>query len=180
MEITQKAVLRYFLGMLEKQMEVMKVSGISPFFKGYFTHEELKDIIKRMYNPDDLKQPKLDAMHTDELEEMVGNDANIPSYFIACWDMETACRESLDPKEVWKTLENIGMETHYLGSKPITDWDTYDHANYRSLRVRFGRIQKVYGIYDRMVSQDGVDRVGSQHLNGSMEHGRWPNLPCGT
>ncbi|UOY05003.1 hypothetical protein L0P88_13685 [Muricauda sp. SCSIO 64092] len=114
-----------------------------------------------MYHPKDLKQLNLNAMHTDELEEMVGNDANILSYFIDCWDTETAYRESLNPEQVWITLEKIGMETHYLRSKPITKWDTYDYANYRSLRLRSGEIQEVYGIYDRMVSQDDVDRVDS-------------------
>ncbi|WP_299223855.1 hypothetical protein [uncultured Psychroserpens sp.] len=48
-------------------------------------------------------------------------------------------KESIDPKEVWEVLSQLGHHTHYLATKPITDWDEYDRSNYRSLRIKAGK-----------------------------------------
>jgi len=57
-------------------------------------------------------------------------------------------KESIDPKEVWSVLEQLGLQTHYLASKVIADWDSYDYSNYRSLQRKAGKSKKVFAIFD--------------------------------
>ena len=47
--------------------------------------------------------------------------------------------KKIDPKEVWEILQQLGLHTHYLASKPIINWDEYDRSNYRSLRIKAGK-----------------------------------------
>jgi len=48
-------------------------------------------------------------------------------------------RKVIDRKEVWEVLEQLGLHTHYLGTKAVEDWDEYDHSNYGSLLIKAGR-----------------------------------------
>lgn len=47
--------------------------------------------------------------------------------------------EKIDPKEVWDILQQLGLYTHYLASKPIAFWDEYDRSNYMSLKRKAGK-----------------------------------------
>ena len=77
---------------------------------------------------------------------------------------EVRLDERIDPKEVWQVLSQLGLHTHYLASKAIAQWDEYDLSNYRSLMIKAGKLKKVYGVYDTMVSQDDVAMV-DKHPN---------------
>ena len=56
----------------------------------------------------------------------------------------------------------MGLQTHYLASKSVTDWDEYDFSNYRSLSKRAGKITAIYGIYETDVKEEDVNQVTSQ------------------
>lgn len=47
--------------------------------------------------------------------------------------------EGINREDVWEVLSQLGHHTHYLASKAITDWDEYDHSNYKSLRIKAGK-----------------------------------------
>ena len=70
-------------------------------------------------------------------------------------------QSSIDPKEVWEVLCQLGHQTHYLATKVIAHWDEYDHSNYRALQIKAGRIKRMYGIYDTDIKQEDVYNVDS-------------------
>lgn len=45
------------------------------------------------------------------------------------------------PQSVREILYQLGLHTHYLGTKPIENWDEYDYSNYRSLLIKSGKIK---------------------------------------
>jgi len=48
-------------------------------------------------------------------------------------------KKTIDPKEVNEVLSQLGLYTHYLATKPIDDWDEYDHSNWNALLRKSGR-----------------------------------------
>ncbi|MFV0571718.1 MAG: hypothetical protein ACK5M1_04695 [Xanthomarina gelatinilytica] len=72
-----------------------------------------------------------------------------------------AKKQSIDPKEVWDVLNQLSLQTHYLADKVIANWDEYDHANYRSLLIKAGRLKKMYGVYESYIKQDDVETTTS-------------------
>lgn len=69
--------------------------------------------------------------------------------------------DTIDPKEVWEVLSQLGLYTHYLAYKVIAKWDCYDINNFRSLMIKAGKLKKMYGIYNTTVSQEEVPNVDS-------------------
>ncbi|WP_452597124.1 hypothetical protein [Pontimicrobium sp. MEBiC01747] len=47
----------------------------------------------------------------------------------------------VNPINVRETLYQLGLHTHYLNTKPIKNWDEYDHSNFRSLQIKAGKIK---------------------------------------
>ncbi len=51
-------------------------------------------------------------------------------------------------------LAHLGMESHYLGSKDLESWDSYDWSNYKSLERRATTsIKQVFALYSDTVAE---------------------------
>jgi len=50
-------------------------------------------------------------------------------------------KKNIDPKEVREVLSQLMLHTHYLGTKPIDEWDEYDYSNWNALLSKAGRLR---------------------------------------
>lgn len=161
MNMTTRAVLRHFLLKLRTEFGNSKVATIDPFFQSFFTKNELKNILCSIYDTKALEELKLGAMSKSELLETIGDDTLILGYFLDLWDEEICQNASITTKGVCVILDQLGLQSHYLGFKQISEWDSYDLSNYRSLQVKAGKICQVYGIYDAGIEQEEINSVTS-------------------
>lgn len=159
MQYSTKQVLRHFLKDHIRLLKKSDSAEIHPFLKGFLSHQELIDIIKWLMDDVALRHVDLENSSGEELLEVIYDDVSILEYFMEAWETEAQNRERLTATSVWDTLTQLGHETHYLGSKPLAQWDGYDHANYRSLQRKSGRVKLLWGIYDTTVSQEHIAQV---------------------
>lgn len=62
--------------------------------------------------------------------------------------------EEINHEDVVFMLNHLGLETHYLGSKPLDMWDEYDRSNYHSLkRKATSRIRRVFAYFAKDVEE---------------------------
>ena len=162
MSNTGKRVLRHFLSEYISKLEQRKVPEIHPFFRDFFTKTELASILLSEWESLSLKEYTTDTMNTDDLLEILNDDKYILSYFLKKLDKELQITPDVSPVTVWHILEQVGLQTHYLGQKAIALWDEYDHSNYRNLQRKAGKIVRVYGIYDKTVTKDEVYTVDTK------------------
>lgn len=134
-------------------MQFDKVVEINPVWAKIYDTSELKEIVKRLYLnaiPEDLK---LDEMTNLQLLDLIGDDYHILCQFIEELENELSATLKPTPKSVGITLDQLGLQTHYLGSKPMEDWDNYDHANYKGLLRKAGISLPLYGIFPNSMDQ---------------------------
>lgn len=161
MKTTTRIVLRHYLSFFESLMELRKVPQITPFFEDFFTRDELITIIKSMFGDIVFEQHDFTDSTKEELLEVISDDVYILKYYLKQWDEDLEAQIALHPVSVWETLNQLGLQTHYLGEKALAYWDTYDKNNYRALQYKAGKIIRVYGIYDISVKKEDVHNVDS-------------------
>lgn len=161
MNMTTRLVLRHFLLKTRNEISNTKVAQIDPFFQSFFTQNELKNILCSIYDAKALKELKLGAMSKPELLETIGDDTLILGYFLDLWDEEICQNASITAKGVCAVLDQLSLQSHYLRFKQISEWDSYDLSNYRSLQLKAGKICRVYGIYDAGTQQEEINSVTS-------------------
>lgn len=155
MNSTCKQVLLHFLKQYYQKKSVQKTTSMNSFFKGYFLKEELIKIITSI-SKQLLEGVDLTNRSTDDLLHIINDDIYILKYFI---DMLEKQPSQLSPLAVWRVLEQLGLQTHYLGQKTIAHWDEYDHSNYRGLCLKAGKVKRIYGVYDRMITKKDMDKA---------------------
>lgn len=65
-------------------------------------------------------------------------------------------------EDVCFMLMHLNCEGHYIGQKPIDDWDGYDWSNYRSLkRKATTRIRRVFALFSESVDEKDKYNVDS-------------------
>ena len=161
MNNTTQQVLRHYLEVMQKQMEAIPTYSMSRFVQDFFLEKELRDIVQWKLSNKELQDIDIEMLSSSELLNMIGNDAVVLGYYFNQWDQECSLQESPEQKEIFKTLHQLGLHTHYLASKPMTNWDEYDWSNFRALQLKSGKLSKVYGIYGSRIRQEEVDTVTS-------------------
>lgn len=149
-----RLVVQYFLRRLQQSMQSEKVATIDNVFLSIYSKDELMDIIKWLYVPTVPQYINYDQMNKEELLEAIGDDFYILSYEIDQTRMELYETTKVTPERVRATLVQLGLETHYLMEKPVTDWDEYDCANFRALSHKAGNPTPVFGIFDSSVKEE--------------------------
>lgn len=160
MNITTRQVLQHFLDVLLKQLQKEKVHELDGFFNGFFTKEEIITVLKSTYGNTVSEHMNIDSQKAPELLDFLSN-ADVLGYYLKVWQDEITQNKSLHPIEVMKTLEQLGHSAHYLASKAIAFWDEYDHANYRVMLGKAGKVYTVYGIYDIAVNHEDLELIDS-------------------
>lgn len=159
MNYNTKTVLRHFLKDYKRLLRKVQPQDIHPFLQDFLSKQELESIIKWLMDGVALKHVDFENASKEELLDVVADDVSILEYFFEQWETETLQREALTPTSVWETLVQLSHESHYLGSKPLADWDEYDHANYRSLQLKSGRIKKLWGIFNTSVTEKNIQQA---------------------
>jgi len=159
MNYTTQQVLGYYVSLYQKSIAHRKPLVINDFFKQFLTRFELLEIVKWKLIDKDLDSLNLVESSKDELWAFIVDDYTILCYYLAQWEASLKERESITIDNVYQILSQLHLETHYLRTKSIEEWDAYDHSNYRSLQIKAGKLQRVYGIYDRDVKHEDIDKV---------------------
>ncbi|MBV7270647.1 hypothetical protein [Winogradskyella luteola] len=110
-----------------------------------------------------VHQAKKEGWTKEEIE-LVTKKAKSKDYEHLCRTIKNHCevkQQKISSEEIWEVLSQLGLHTHYLASKPIEDWDSYDRSNYKLLLIKSRKLMKMYGIYGSDVSQKDVDTVTS-------------------
>lgn len=75
------------------------------------------------------------------------------------WKKKIVSVPELTQSQVSAFLEEFQLQLHYLFSKPVIDWDSYDTNNYYSILHKRGKIHRVYAIYTADVKKADKYRV---------------------
>jgi hypothetical protein len=160
MKITTRQVLLRFLAILLEQIQEQKNDVLDAFFEDFFTKDEIIEILKSKFGSNVDGHLKVVRLNKEQLLEYL-SDADVLNYFLNSWNSEIEQNRTITPVEVFRTLDQLGLQTHYLASKSVTEWDAYDFSNYRSLSGKAGKITTVYGIYETDVKEEDVEQVTS-------------------
>ena len=150
----RRLVVQYFLRKLQQRMEADKVNSLDAVWLSIYTKDELMDIIRWAYAPTVAQWLIYDQMSEEELLDVISDEFYILSYEIEQARLDLHQTMKVTPKRVFDTLQQLGLETHYLMQKPIAEWDEYDAANYRGLSHKAGNPTPVFGIYDSSVKEE--------------------------
>ena len=162
MNTTTRQVLRALLEELDTDASHPALTmRIRKRFEGYFEPEELRLMLENAYNDERLIELDINSKDVDELYDLVMDGQLLIKCFLDRWDKERDLLQSCKPEAVQATLSQLCLHGHYLGEKSVSQWDGYDLSNYRSLQLRSGRLIKVYGIYDALVSEEDVMNITS-------------------
>ncbi len=134
-----------FMKMLQERLERDKVEALSPVFGCILSKEELQDILKWLYLGKVPEQYDFNMMDKQDLLEAIGDDVHILSYSIERWNKEL--KEKITPQKVYDVLCQLQIETHYLMTKILADWDEYDHSNFKALCEKAGTEKPLYALF---------------------------------
>ena len=150
----RRLVVQYFLRKLQQRMEADKVKTMDAVFLSIYTKDELMEIIRWAYAPTVPQWIQFDQMSEEKLLDAIGDEFYMLGFEIEQARLDLHQTMKVTPKRVFDTLQQLGLETHYLMQKPIAEWDEYDSANYRALSHKAGNPTPVFGIYDSAVREE--------------------------
>ncbi|MDI1256725.1 MAG: hypothetical protein PSV16_11555 [Flavobacterium sp.] len=154
MKAKRRFVIQYFLRTLQLRMQLGKnPEEINPVFLKIYDKQELKGIVKWIFNKKIPEGMDLDKMDEEELLETISDEQYILGYLLSQLEEELQGSSIITQESVWATLEQLGLQTHYLARKAVAQWEAYDHANYRALCAKAGKFLPLYGIYDSGVEK---------------------------
>lgn len=159
MNYEAQQILQHHLSLYLKILKTRKHPNIAPYFKKFCTRNELIEVIQWMLDGVVLEHLCLETASMEELWETIDDDCVLLEYNLEKWKTSLKSKEGITTQKVWNTLEQLNLRSHYLGVKYTTQWDAYDLSNYRSLQLKAGCVQKMYGIFDIAVSQEQVHQV---------------------
>lgn len=141
-----------FTKMLQQRLEKEQVETVSPVFGSILSKEELQQILKWLYLDKMPKTYDLETMEKQELLEAIGDDMHILSYSIHQWKKDI--EEKITPQKVYNVLCQLQVETHYLMTKILDDWDEYDHSNFKSLCRKAGNQEPLFAVFESSVPEE--------------------------
>lgn len=160
MKITTRQVLQRFLVVLLEHLQEQKNDVLDAFFEDFFSEDEIITILKSKFGNNVDGHLKVVRLNKEQLLEYL-SDADVLNYFLNAWNTEIEENKAITPVEVFRTLEQLGLQTHYLASKSVADWDAYDFSNYRSLSGKAGKVYTIYGLYETDVKEEDIEQVDS-------------------
>ena len=129
-----------------------------PHLLSHYTDSELRDMVKFIYE-DKWNQVALDLMPRNELEKLILTDFQVLKWTIHQFEQQMVAIPKYSQDDVDSFFKRTQNEMHYLASKPVCEWDTYDLSNYRSLMIKTGTTKKVFAIFTSDVLKEDVYAV---------------------
>jgi hypothetical protein len=56
--------------------------------------------------------------------------------------------------KVYEVLCQLQLETHYLMTKILVDWDDYDHSNFKALCRKAGTPEPLYAVFESSIQEE--------------------------
>ncbi len=153
--------LQIVLKVLKRYVGMIKGLSFKPF-KCCFLRSELMEIIKWKYGDWSRDTLNLPLMSDKALIELAGDDDDILRFFIEKWEGQSTLLKSRSPEEIRIFFEGHELDDHYLNSKPLELWDEYDYSNFMELILKYGTVEKVYGVYLSYVKHENVSAITTQ------------------
>ena len=147
-----RLLVQCFMKMLQQRLEKNKTDFVSPVFASILSKEELQSIVQWAYVDQVPEEYSLETMDKQQLLEAIGSDFYILSYFIDQWKKEI--EEKVTHEKVYEVLSQLQLETHYLLSKLLSDWDSYDYANFKALCRKAGTPEPLYAVFESSVLEE--------------------------
>ena len=156
----QRLLILYFLTTLYQKMGE-HTDGYSETLVNLLNHEDFKNTLHWLYKSNIPKEfGNIQKMDTGEMLDAIGGETHILSFYIDYWKNKTI--DVVTPVKVYDVLTQLQLETHYLMTKILADWDEYDYSNFRALCNKAGIAETLYGIFDAEVSEEDKYIVTSQ------------------
>ena len=163
MKAKRRLIIGYFLySMHDKMKWDDNEEGISTRWLSIYNIEEFKDIVRWLFMGEPPPEMDLEALSKEELLATIGYDYHILGYLLSQMEEELQTLDEPTDQRVCQILKQLSLTTHYLGDKPVKDWDSYDYSNYRSLCYKAGFEFPLYGIYQKDVTNDSKYIFGYQ------------------
>ncbi len=168
MRTKDRIIIQYFLRVLQIVMQSNDIlSEINPVWLKFCSKEELRKIVEWLHLQKIPEGMDLDNMDGQDLLDAIDDEYLILQYFIAKLTEELEAAVNPDDESVLQTMKQLGMETHYLVTKPVGHWDKYDFANYKGLSVRAGNPVPFYGIFNTEVKEEEKYFANPVELHGT-------------
>lgn len=138
MNLKFQKLLLHLLDFYEQDVYENTERKRDPFFKDFFSKEELIEILESIYGSNCLLKSKEDSFSTEQLFRLIKLDASFTHYLKEKVYMNLEALPNFTQQEVKDFFKSIHFELHYLSAKPIEEWDVYDRNHYRTLLQRAG------------------------------------------
>lgn len=159
MKIKQQKLILHFLKQLEVELSKKRSEVLNEIFNNFFNKEELIEILNHTFFDQDLEEHQIETLNNSQLLELIGGDYFILSYLIQKIEIDITSVLTITKANVDEYFQRTQNELHYLASKPIDHWDTYDLSNYQNLLVKTGTAKKVFAIFTSDVLAEDVYAV---------------------
>lgn len=159
MKIKQQKLILHFLKQLEDELSKNRSEVLNEIFNNFFNKEELIEILHHTFFDQDLEEHQIETLNNSQLLELIGGDYFILSYLIQKIEIDITSVLRITKADVDEYFQRTRNELHYLASKPIDHWDTYDLSNYRNLLIKTGTAKKVFAIFTSDVLAEDVYAV---------------------
>ncbi len=135
--------LLIFLEELELFLENQKGTIQLPYLLSHYTDSELREMI-HWFHKETWSKNALGFIEREELEKLITTDYQVLLWTIAQLEKQTFVPIDYSQQEVDTFFRDTYNEIHYLASKDVTTWNSYDRSNYHSLRTKAGKIYKAF------------------------------------
>lgn len=156
MTIKERKIIVFFLKQYQTILEKNGTQELNSMFTDFFSRAELIEILEHSYFDKDLADHNIETLENSDLLELIGDDYFLLTYLIEKIEKSITAVPNFSQEEKNKFFESKNLETHYLYSKPIKQWDSYDVSNYYSLLWKHGKTKCVWAIFTSDV--DEVDK----------------------
>lgn len=171
MKARNRIGIHYFLKLLNtKMLSEEVIMPISPFWLMIYEKDDLKRIAQSVYPEHDPKD--FEKMDEQGLLEVIEAEVHMLQYLME--HMTNDLKRTVNPTQenVFETLEQLGMQTHYLASTPylantpLESWDEHDKKIYQSLCIKAGHPIPYYGLYKITMEEENqltINLIGRLH-----------------
>lgn len=153
MTIRERKLILHFLEMLYKEIENRNIQEIDTALLHLLSRKELIDIVIWLYK-DVYSKDSLATVENEKLLELINTDSSALAYVIEKWKDSINAVPKLEQSEINEFFDRFQLETHYLRTKPVEHWDSYDVSNYYSILYKRGKTRRVFVIFTSDVKEE--------------------------
>ena len=152
MNLRERKRLLFFLQELEHYYENHSKEERSKELLKLFTDTEIRELILWLY-PKTYTKEELGTIERAKLLESITSNKVLLWWVAVQLEKSIISSAEFSQNEANEFFSITQNEIHYLASKPIETWDSYDFANYQNLLRKSGNGKLVYAIFTADVAE---------------------------